>query len=105
MWDGDTNLFFNDLSVDLSCRNVVVAREGNVQVPLVISKIQVDLPAIVQDIDLTCGATISGLQGVERLFLDRTVLLRSHGSRIYVHIGVDFNGSNLKTGRLEQQAG
>jgi len=42
---------------------------------------------------------------MEKLFLDRTVFLRSHGSRIYVHIGIDFDGSNLQAGHLEQQAG
>ena len=33
------------------------------------------------------------------------MLLRSHSPRIYVHIGVNLNGSNLQTCHLEQQAG
>jgi hypothetical protein len=55
MRDGDTNLSFDNLAVDFSCRNVVIAREGNIQVPLVVSEIQVHLSAVVKDIDLTCG--------------------------------------------------
>ena len=79
----------------------MVAREGNIQISLIVSKVQIDLSAIVKDIDLTCGTSISGLLRVEGPFPDRTVLLRSHGSRIYVHIGVDFNDGNLHTDRLE----
>lgn len=30
IWEGGTNLFFDDLSVDLSCRNVVVTGEGDI---------------------------------------------------------------------------
>jgi len=48
---------------------------------------------------------MSGFQGVEKLFLDPTVLLRPYGSRIYVHVGVNFDGSNLQTGHLEQKTG
>ena len=61
--EGDTNLFFDDLSVDLSCRNVVVTREGSIQVSLVVSEVQVDLSPIVKDINLTCGTSMSGLRG------------------------------------------
>lgn len=103
--DGDTNLLLDDLSVDLSCRDVVIAREGDIQVSLVVSKVQIDLSAIVKDIHLTCRTSISGLLEVERLFPDRTVLLGSDSSRIYVHVGVDFNGRDLHTDHLEQQAG
>ena len=102
--DSDTDLFLDNLSVDLSCRDVVFAREGNVQVSLVVSKVQIDLSAVVKDVDLTCGTSISGL-GTEKPFLGRTMLLRSHGPRIYVHIGINLNGSNLQTCHLEQQAG
>lgn len=48
---------------------------------------------------------MSGSRGTEKIFLDRTVFLRSHRSGIYVHIGVDFNGGDLQTGHLEQEAG
>lgn len=106
MRDGDTNLFFDDLSVDLSCCNIVVTRKGDIQVSLVVSKVQIDLSAVVKDIYLTCTTMISGLRGVEKKsFVDCTVLLRPHSSRIYVHVGVDFNGSNLHPSHLEQQAG
>lgn len=60
---GDTNLFFDDLFIDLSCREVVVAREGDIQVSLVVSEVQVDLSPIVEDEDLTCGTWMSGLRG------------------------------------------
>ena len=82
----------------------MIAREGDVQVSLVVSKVQIDLSAIVKDIHLTCGTSTSGLLEVERLFPGRTVLLGSDSSRIYVHVGIDFNGRNLHAGHLEQQA-
>lgn len=82
----------------------MIAREGDVQVSLVVSKVQIDLSAIVKDIHLTCGTSTSGLLEVERLFPGRTVLLGSDSSRIYVHVGIDFNGRDLHTDHLEQQA-
>jgi hypothetical protein len=49
-----TNLFFDDLPVDLSGRQVIVARERNIQVSLIVSKIEIDLSAVVENVHLPC---------------------------------------------------
>ena len=46
-------LALNDVLVDLARRNVVLARQRDVEVALVVSKIEIDLTAIVQNEDLT----------------------------------------------------
>lgn len=47
-------LTLNHISVDFAGRDVVGAREGHVKVALVVSKIEIDLTAVVQDEDFTC---------------------------------------------------
>lgn len=46
-------LTLNDVLVDLSRRDVVLARQRDVEVALVVSKIEIDLTAIVQNEDFT----------------------------------------------------
>jgi hypothetical protein len=49
----DTHLLLNDLTIDLASRDIVVARQGNIQVTFIVSQVQIDLSAVVQNIDLT----------------------------------------------------
>lgn len=46
-------LTLDNVLVDLAGCNVLVAREGDVKVALVVSKIEVDFTAVVEDIDFT----------------------------------------------------
>lgn len=46
-------LTLDNVLVDLAGGNVLVAREGDVKVALVVSEIEVDLAAIVEDVDFT----------------------------------------------------
>jgi hypothetical protein len=79
-------LAFNDVLVDLASRNVVLTRQSDVEVALVVSEIEIDLTAIVQDEDFT-------------------VLRRCHSSGINVHVRIDLDARNLETNGLEQQSG
>lgn len=49
-----SHLLLDDLSVDLARGDVVVASKGDVQITLIVAKIQVCLSSIVQDEDLAC---------------------------------------------------
>ena len=77
-------LLLDDLSVDLACGDIIVARQRDIQVTLIISQIQVDLATIVQHKHLT-------------------VLCRCHGTRVNVHVRVDLDGCHSQTQRAQQQ--
>ena len=49
----EAHLFFNDLLINLSCGNIMVARQSYIQIAFVISEIEVDFPTIIEDINLT----------------------------------------------------
>ena len=51
----ETDLLLDDLAVDLARGNVVVTREGNVEIAFVVAEVEVDLSAIVEDVDLAYG--------------------------------------------------
>lgn len=46
-------LTLDNVLVDLAGGNVLVAREGDVKVALVVSEIEVDFAAVVEDVDFT----------------------------------------------------
>ena len=72
----DTHLAVNDMLVDLSGGHVVVLAEGDIEVTLVVTEVEIGLTAVVEDIHLT-------------------VLGRSHGTGIDVHVRVDLDGGDL----------
>ena len=53
-------LFLDYVLVDLAGCDVVLAREGDIEVALVVSKIEVDLSAVVEDEDLTVPDVLLG---------------------------------------------
>lgn len=53
-----THLSFNDLSVNFPCRDIVVSRQSDIQISLVVSKIQIHFSSIVQDVNLACAKHI-----------------------------------------------
>ena len=79
-----TTLLLDDLSVDLASRDIIVARQRDIQVALIVSQIQVDLATIVQHKHLT-------------------VFCRCHGTRVNVHVRVDLDGCHPQTQRAQQQ--
>jgi hypothetical protein len=48
-----STLLLDDVLVDLACSDIVLACEGNVEVALVVAKIEVNFTAIVEDKDFT----------------------------------------------------
>jgi hypothetical protein len=48
-------LLFNHVRVDLAGRDVVVAREGDVEVALVVAEVEIGFAAVVEDVDLAWG--------------------------------------------------
>lgn len=46
-------LTLDNVLVDLAGGDVLVAREGNVEIALVVSKIEVNFAAVVEDVDFT----------------------------------------------------
>jgi hypothetical protein len=48
-----STLLLDDVLVDLACGDVVLAREGDVEVAFVVAKVEVDFTAIVEDKDFT----------------------------------------------------
>jgi len=70
-----TNLSVYDLAVNLSGGDVVVLGERHAQIPLIIAKIQINFASIVQHKDFP-------------------VFQRRHGSRIDIHVWVDFDCSD-----------
>lgn len=49
-----THLFFDDLHVYFTCSDVVVARQRNIQISFIVSKIEIDFAAIVKNVNLAC---------------------------------------------------
>lgn len=61
-----TTLALDYMLVDLAGGNVLVAREGDVQVTFIVSEIEIDFTAIVEDVDLT----VPGLSVVSSICSD-----------------------------------
>lgn len=96
---------FNNMRVDFTGRDVVIPGQGDVEVSLVIAEIKVGFAAVVEDIDFAWkrrrGLGYGFIMGDPGL----TVLRWGHSSRINVHIRINLDGSDLETGRFEQQTG
>lgn len=80
-----SSLSLNHVLVDLTGGNVVVPSKGDVDVPLVVTEIQISFTTIVENKNLT-------------------VLQRRHRSGVNVHVGINFDGCDLETLGLEQKA-
>ena len=76
---------FDDFRVHLSRGQVVVTSEVQIEEALVISKVEIDFPAVVEHEDLA-------------------VLERTHRSCVRVEIGVDFDGGDPKAAGFHQHA-
>lgn len=50
-----TDLFLYNVFVDFSGGDVVVSRQSNIQITLIVAQIEVDLSTIVQNVDFACG--------------------------------------------------
>jgi hypothetical protein len=87
--------------IDLSSGHIVVLAQADIEVSLVVSKIQIRLSTIVQDVHLTC----SSVHISQELNGQLTVFGRSHSSSINVHVRIDFDSSDLKTGGFEEKTG
>jgi len=50
--EGGPHLFFYDFFINLSCGNIMVARQSYIQIAFIISEIEVDFPTVIEDINL-----------------------------------------------------
>lgn len=93
-----TYLALNHLLVHLSGGDIVFPRQGNVKVPLVVSKIEIDFASVAEHEAFTVPASRirSALRPAGRGPAQREVVLgRSHGSSIDIHVWVDLDGSDV----------
>ena len=98
-----TNLFLNHFPVNFSGRYVVIPGQGHIKITFIISQIQIDLPAIVEDKDfplIPTFKTIVFLSGPKKI----TMFCRSYRPSIDIHIRVYFNSSDFKPSCLQEQA-
>src|SRR6266566_2305935 len=77
------SLLLNHCAVDLPRRDVMVPGQVDVQESLVVAEVQIDLGAVVEDEHLS-------------------VLVRIHRARVDVQIGIDLDGADLQSLRLQQ---
>jgi len=77
--------------VDLARGDVVVAREGDVEVALVVAEVEVDLAAVGEDKDLAVpvGCLVTGAGRAREA--EMGLLLRVHGPCIDIEVGVDLD--------------
>ena len=78
-------LLLDDRAIDLACRDVVVAGQVDVQESFVVAQVEIDLRAVVEDEHLA-------------------VLVGIHRARVDVQVRVDFDGADLQSFRLQQDA-
>jgi hypothetical protein len=98
-------LTLNDVLIDLARRDVVLARQRDVEVALVVSKIEIDLTAIVQNEDFTVSGENDQLDSCLPVKHGFNLLGGCHGSGINVHVRIDLNARDLEANSLEQQPG
>ena len=72
-----------DVHVYLASCDIVILGQRNVQIPLVITQVQIDFATIIQDVDFA-------------------MFFRVHCPRIDVKIGVDLDSSDFQSSSLEQ---
>jgi hypothetical protein len=61
-----TNLLLDDFLVDFASGDIIIAGEGDVEIPLVVAKVEIDLSSVVQDIHLACKGQFYFLEVKER---------------------------------------
>jgi hypothetical protein len=92
-------LALDDVLVDLTSCDVVVAGEGDVEVALVVAEIEVDFATVGEDeyfaVPVSCLVPHGGVAG--RL----SVLLRVHGACIHIEIWVDLDRRDVMPGQRE----
>lgn len=48
------HLLLDNLTINLACRDIVIARQRDVQISLIVSEVEIDFSTVVQDVDLAC---------------------------------------------------
>ena len=97
-------LLFNDLTVDLAGRDIVIARQRHVEITLVVAQVEVNFATVIEDVHLAYA--VSDDEHKDAHAHDPlTVLLRTHSASSYVHVGVDFYRGDLEPRGLQDQAG
>lgn len=86
-------LFLYHMLVDLASCDVVVACQGNIQVSFVVSEVEVDLSAVVEDEALPVPAV--WLERSSASGDETTVLHRRHGPCIDIEVWVDLDRSDV----------
>ena len=89
-----SSLGFDDLHVDLAGCDVVVFREGDVEVSLVVSQVKIDFSSIVEYKDLTMS--IRGLVTSFMAMLEVNTLCGRHSSSIGVEVRVYLDRGDVK---------
>ena len=106
-------LFLNYVLVDLAGCDVVLACEGDVEVALVVTEIEVDFSSVVEDENLTVPdvslvpvwLNVTSTAACAGWCLEEYSLGWSHGAGIDVHVWIDLDASNLQSDSLEQKTG
>jgi hypothetical protein len=79
-------LLFDHVAVGLARRDVVIERHVDVEKPLVVSEVEVDLAAVFEDVHLA-------------------VLVGVHGPRVDVEVRIDLYRRDVEAGVREQSSG
>ena len=88
-------LALDDVLVDLACGDVVVAREGDVEVALIVAQVEVDFAAVGEDEHLAVPRRRLVCQlGVCRVV--RRVLFGIHSPSVDIEVGVHLDGRDVQ---------
>lgn len=87
-------LALDHVLVDLARRDVVVAREGDVEVPLVVAQVQVHLAAVREHEHLAVPAAV---QHLPRMYVGvrARLLLGVHSPRVHIEVRVDLDRGHV----------
>jgi hypothetical protein len=92
-------LALDDVLVDLTSCDVVVARESDVEVTLIVAEIEVDFAAVGEDEHFAMPMTC--LVSHPRVSRRVSVLLRVHGACVDIEIWVDLDRRDVMSGQRE----
>ena len=98
-----TNLFLNHFPIDFSSRDIIIPGQRDIKITFIISQIQIDLSAIVKDINFPLIPIFKTIVLLDDWSNNLTMFRGSYRSSIDVHIRVDFNSSDFKPNRLQEQ--
>ena len=98
-----TNLFLNHFPIDFSSRDIIIPGQRDIKITFIISQIQIDLSAIVKDINFPLIPIFKTIVLLDYWSNNLTMFRGSYRSSIDVHIRVDFNSSDFKPYRLQEQ--